>query len=269
MSHLIRQLGLVDDDAISLDHAALDLAALDHPGVDLAHYLTMLETFAADLAAIDGAAHSATTRAEALAAVLAGAFGLAGDRDTYDDPRNANLIDVLDRRRGLPVALSILYASAARRIGWQADILNMPGHVLMRLGPSAAPVLIDPFDGGRIVTSEKLGALFRTMLGGTAVPTAQHLAPMSNRMVLVRLLSNQATRAERAGDLDRARTLFDRITTIAPAYGQGWWDRARLQVAGDDVSGARASLGAMLEMTRDGAIRRRISAALEGLASAN
>lgn len=266
MIETITYLGLVDDEAIPLDVAALELAALDRPGIDLEPYVDTVTTLAGRLAEIGGQARSAIAQAEALSEVMAEEYGLAGDRETYEDPRNADLIDVIDRRRGMPVALSILYAAAARRIGWPAEILNTPGHVLMRLGPSTAPVLIDPFNFGRIVAAEQLAHLLRNMVGEDVTPSAEHMAPMANRMVLVRLLSNQATRAEAAGNPARARRLFERITTIAPAYGHGWWERARLELASGEVSDARSSLSAMLEMTRDPAMRAHISGMLASLA---
>jgi uncharacterized protein HemY len=90
---------------------------------------------------------------------------------------------------------------------------------------------------------------------------------MSNRAVLLRLLLNQATRAERAGDFERALILYQRMTAVAPGSGHGWWERARLELMHDDVPGARSSLSAMLEMTRDPATRTHIAAALDSIAA--
>jgi regulator of sirC expression with transglutaminase-like and TPR domain len=266
MNEAILYLGLLDDEELTLDVAALELGALDHPGIDLTPYVDTVTGLADRLAAVGGSSQSAMGRAEALSAVLAQEYGLSGDRETYEDSRNADLIAVLDRRRGLPVALSILYASAARRIGWSADILNTPGHVLMRLGPETAPVIIDPFNHGQLVAPAQIARLLRAMGADAGRPVAEHFRPMSNRMVLVRLLTNQATRAEASGDVGRALVLFERITIIAPAYGHGWWERARLELRAGTVLEARASLSAMLEMTRDPEVRLQISAALDALA---
>jgi predicted TPR repeat methyltransferase len=83
--------------------------------------------------------------------------------------------------------------------------------------------------------------------------------------VLVRLLLNQATRAEQAGKGRRALDLYTRMTTMAPGYGQAWWERARLELVDGDVPAARQSLTAMLEITRDASLRERVSATLEAL----
>lgn len=263
----IAHLGLMEDDAIQLDASALELAGLDHPGTDIETYVTLLDELTRRIVAIGEDARSATDRAAVLARVIAHEYGFSGDRDAYDDPDNADLIRVIDRRRGLPVSLSILYVAAARRLGWSADALNTPGHVLIRLGPDTAPVLVDPFDDGRIVTPGQLTTLLHRVLGGHGQPTNEHVAAMSNREVLVRLLMNQATRAEAGGDPARALALYERMTVIAPATGHAWWQRSRLELAGGHISAARASLSAMLEMTRDPAVRTTIAATLDSLAA--
>ena len=89
---------------------------------------------------------------------------------------------------------------------------------------------------------------------------------MSNRSVLVRLMMNQATRAEQAGRHARALTVMQRITTVAPGHSPGWWMRARLERAQGDPTAARDSLSAMLETTRDPDVRARVAIALDELA---
>jgi len=262
----IAYLGLLDDEQIELDVAALQLSALDHPGVDLKPYLEALDGYEAELRAAAGEARSAIDQARALARLLAGHHGFTGDSASYDAPLNADMIRVMDRRRGLPVSLSILYVALARRIGWSTDALNTPGHVLVRVGPGEAAVLIDPFHGGMPVTERSLLDLLRRSLGEHAEIDGRHLLPMDNRMVLARLLLNQASRAELGNDPARAMALYGRMVEIAPSNGQGWWDLARLQLGAGRVEEARGSLSAMLEVTRDADMRAHISTALEALA---
>jgi regulator of sirC expression with transglutaminase-like and TPR domain len=262
----IAHLGLLDDEAITLDAAALELAGLDHPDADLQPYATLLGELAERLQSRGSGASTALERADALSEIIGGEFGFQGDRVSYDDPANADLIKVIDRRLGIPVSLSILYVAAARRGGWEADALNTPGHVLVRIGPDPSPVLVDPFAGGSLIEPSQLAGLLSFALGQGTAPSSEHLQPMSNRSVLVRLLMNQATRAEAGGDTARALTLFQRMTTVAPSSSQSWWERARLELVEGRVSEARASLSAMLEMTRDPGLRIHISAALDALA---
>ncbi|WP_375383305.1 transglutaminase family protein [uncultured Sphingomonas sp.] len=90
--------------------------------------------------------------------MVAEQFRFAGDCESYVDPDNADLIRVIDRRRGMPVSLSIVYVAAARRVGWTAEILNVPGHVLVLVGDAATPVIIDPFRDGVLVDAQGLAA---------------------------------------------------------------------------------------------------------------
>jgi regulator of sirC expression with transglutaminase-like and TPR domain len=263
MNEDLDRLGLVDEEEIDLDEAALTLALIDHPDTDPAPYDALLDAIERRLDIVGAVAETPAERAEALATVLGEEFGFTGDADTYDDPANADLIRVLDRRRGLPVSLSILWVSAARRLGWSADVLDVPGHVLVLIGAEAAPVIVDPFAGGVRVGPERLAALVAAHAGtGRAVT---HVAAMPNRAVLVRLLQNQASRAEQAGKGRRALDLYVRMTRMAPAAAQPWWERARLELVDGDIAAARGSLGAILEITRDPALRRRVSATLESL----
>jgi regulator of sirC expression with transglutaminase-like and TPR domain len=266
MDEDLNRLSLIDDNDIVLDEAALSLALLDHPETDLGPYQDVLEAIATRLELISNGATTARNQADALSSVLSEEFGFVGDRKNYDDPANADLIQVIDRRRGLPVSLSILYVSAARRLGWIANVLDVPGHVLVLIGDEVAPVIIDPFHGGIFVETEQLALLLRAGTGG-ATPAAQHVATMPNRAVLVRLLLNQATRAKDAGNRRRALELYGRITAMAPDYGHAWWERARFELIDGETGAARNSLISMLEVTREPELRQRVSDTLSALAA--
>ncbi|MGR6329625.1 transglutaminase family protein [Sphingomonas sp. XXL09] len=260
----LEDLGLVDDADIVLDEAALALALLDHDAIDIGAYEDVLSDIASRLDEVGVDAADAAERAACLAQVLAGEFGFSGDAATYDDPDNADLIRVIDRLRGLPISLSILYVAAARRIGWAAEILNLPGHVLVLVGQEAKPVIIDPFRGGTRVDGDEINALLAAANSGVSA-AVRHVAAMENRAILVRLLLNQATRAEKAGKGRRALALYRRMTSIAPQYPHPWWERARLELVDNDVAAARHSLTALLEITRDPVLRERVTGTLVAL----
>ena len=164
----LRRLGGLAEDAIDLAEAALLLADLERPGGDLGRYRHHLSLLTRDTAAAaDGldAEDSLEARAAALRRVLVERYGYEGDAATYDDLQNANLMRVIDRRRGLPVALGILFLHAARAQGWQAAALNFPGHFLIRLELHGERLILDPFHQGRICETRDLRDLLKFALG--------------------------------------------------------------------------------------------------------
>lgn len=260
----VSDLGLLDDEEIELDVAALALSELDHDGLDLDPYLELLREIELRLERVGADALTPFAQGQALAQVFAVEYGFTGDAASYDAPLNADLIRVLDRRQGLPVSLSVLYVAIARRLGWPAHVLGTPGHVLVRIGDEPF-VIIDPFNGGSPLGTRQLEALIQQFAGPSAALRPEYLAPASNRAVLIRLLQNQASRAEAAGDAARALTLYTRMTLIAPGYGEVWWQLARLQLQRGLYPPARHSLNAMLEVTRAPARREQIKAALAAI----
>lgn len=255
-------IGCQQDADIRLDEAALHLAAADRPRADLRPDLAWLDSLAARLS--QGAV-SAAQRAAALVALLAEAEGFTGDSEDYDAPQNADMISVLARRRGLPIALAILYVGIARRAGWNGRVLGLPGHVLAAIGGEADVTLIDAFAGGRTVDPRELPGLATTLARGQPLRPGD-AALLTNRETLVRLVMNQASRARQAGDIPRALTLYRRLTLVAPAMPALWWERARLEQLSGDTGAARRSLAAMRETTRDPALSDRIRQAYEALA---
>src|SRR3546814_5860722 len=119
-------IGLIEDEDILLDVASLALSHLDHENTDIARYLEMLEEIEDRVCHEGRSAFLPGERAAVLSRVLHGELGFVGDAEGYDAPVIADFIRVLDRKRGLPIALSILYVSIARRAGWRAYVLNLP-----------------------------------------------------------------------------------------------------------------------------------------------
>lgn len=255
-------LGLVDDADIDMVEAGIALSLADRPRADAARLRRMVQNWSITLQR-DLAPATGSGRALRLAGLIAGEAGLTGDVDDYDNPLNADLVAVAERGRGLPIALSILYVALARRVGWRAEALSLPGHVLVEVHGGGTPALIDPFDHGTTVTPRRAAEIARHG-GGTAI--AGRFPVLGHRQMLVRLVSNQASRARLSGDVMRALTLYERLTMLAPRMSALWWERAQLEQRMGRLGAARASLTAMLETTHDPALGQRIRATLATLA---
>lgn len=219
----LREIGAQADAAIDLAEAALLLAALDRPRVDPERYRHHLALLARDVgAATDAAGARLDRRIAALNRVILGKYGYAGDRLTYEDLQNANLMRVIDRRKGLPVALGILYLHAARAQGWEAHGLGFPGHFLIRLDDGARRVVLDPFNRGRRCDTAGLRGLLKATLGLEAELEAAHYATVGNRAILLRLQNNIKLRLLRERRWARALDVVEAMLLFAPGEPELW-----------------------------------------------
>jgi regulator of sirC expression with transglutaminase-like and TPR domain len=247
----LRHLGEAGDGPHDIACAALMLSALDNTGRDLGPYRAHL-TEIADQARLEARmVLHAEDGARALARLLAGRFGYDGDRLAYDDPQNADLIAVIDRRRGLPVALGILYVHAARAAGFEATGLYSPGHFLLRIVLRGSEALIDPFNGGAALERESLGP--PPSMRGAAAAESEAMQALGDADVLLRLENNLKIRALQSGDPARALEIAKRMILIAPRQPDLWIDLARLNETEGALGAAQKAYEACLALAQPGA----------------
>jgi regulator of sirC expression with transglutaminase-like and TPR domain len=215
--------------------AALMLSALDHIGRGVERYESHLEEIAEAARNEARRAVHAQDGAKALARLMTGRFGYDGDRLSYDDPQNADLMSVIDRRRGLPVALGILYIHAARAAGFEAFGLNSPNYFVLRIALGGHAMLLDPFNGGAALDPERLGG--PPAMGASS--GADIADPVSDIDVLLRLQNNLKLRALNTGEQTRALDIAKRMALIAPKKPELWMDVARLNEAEGALGAAR------------------------------
>lgn len=209
-------MGEAGDEAIDIAEAALLLALLDHPDSNRHACRQHLAALAADAAALGHRGGTLEGRAWAIARVLFERHGYSGDRETYDDPDNADLVRVIARRKGIPVALGILYMHTARAVGWKVEGLSFPSHFLLRLEGKGERLIIDPFEGGAARDTLDLRNLAKQVLGANAELDRAWFEPVDNRSVLLRLINNIRTRALQEGELERGAEMTRRMILIAP-----------------------------------------------------
>lgn len=236
----LKRMGEAGDGPHDIATAALMLSAFDHPDRKLAPYRSHLAELAGAARSELEFARDAEIAARALAAVVAGRFGYEGDRANYEEPENADFIFVIERRRGLPVALGIVYMHAARAAGLRAHGLAAPGHFLLMIESAGAEAVVDPFNGGVVIDAESLAA--PPMFTDLDLPgIAQALDPVSDTDVLLRLLNNIKTRALEAADAARAIEIVRRMTLIAPGRAAPWLELGRLEESAGSLGAARAA----------------------------
>jgi len=249
---LLRWYGRADDADIDLAAAALALAALGRPDAVLAPYRAHLRTLAVDVtAAAKQEGLDLAARIHTLNSVLFEDYGYAGDSETYNDLRNADLMSVIDRRRGLPIALGILYIHAARAQGWAIDGVNFPGHFLLRLRAAGSSAIVDPFNGGCIRSAEDLGKLLKTMEGDDAELGPQHCQPAGNRQMLLRLQNNIKLRLLRDEKLSEATEVVDRMLLVAPDEPGLWHEAGALQGRLGNLRAAVSAFENLVALSRD------------------
>jgi regulator of sirC expression with transglutaminase-like and TPR domain len=222
-------LGQAPDEAIDIAEAALAFAVIDAPAAPLAPAEALLATLAAEMRPYH-VCDAAEERAEALAGILVARHGFTGDSETYDAPENANLIAVLARRRGLPVALGIVWLHAARAAGFEAWGIDFPGHFLVGLAGEAEGdhVVVDVFDNGTIRNGEELAALVQRVEGPGTRLAARHVRRMTTRGVLLRLQNNLRLRRAAAGNLAGAYVAGEDMLRLAPDALPLWRELAEL-----------------------------------------
>lgn len=235
---------------IDIAGTALLLAACDRPRVPLERYHEHLDQLGRDVAeavASLGETAGAAERALALGAVIAGIHDYAGDDQTYDDLQNANLMRVIDRRRGLPVALGILYIHAARAQGWGAGGLAFPNHFLIRVDLAGERVVLDPFNDGAAVGVADMRALLKRFAGADAELEPGHWAPVPDRAILLRLLNNLKLRLAAASRHGEALAVIERMAALAPEETSLLRERGLLQAHLGEIVAALKSLGQFIE----------------------
>ena len=225
---------LLQREPVPLDEAALAIAQEEYPKLDPEEYLVRLDALAERVRRKSPLGRSATAL-HALRKVLFEEEGYRGNDADYGDPRNSFLNEVVDRRLGLPITLCVLYMEVARRAGLELQGVGFPGHFLAKyVSASGAEIFVDAFHGGEMLSADECVARYRARTGGRDLDR-RHLAGISPRQILARMLYNlKRTYLERKDDV-RAWWVLDRILLLAPGQLEAMRDRglvsARLGVA--------------------------------------
>ena len=253
---VLKVLGAAEGDDFSLLEAALACALHEDPNRDP----ETLRAGAKDaVARLKARLERGESPEEALAETMAGDLRLAGDLTTYDHPDNADILAVWERRKGLPVALGVLYLHVGRRCGLIVSGVDFPGHFLLRIETDEGPLALDPFSEGRVVLPSELTR--RAYMAGLTPGVAEHLevlmAPADDRAVLMRLQNNIFARASQARDFARAERSALRRALLDPSDHRPWLDVAAAREGQGALAGALEALARAQELDGGAAIAAR------------
>jgi regulator of sirC expression with transglutaminase-like and TPR domain len=241
----------LNDDSIDLATAALVIAADEYPGLDLELYLDKLEQIASEARNTAAALADASDIIQAINSVLFLEYGYHGNKQSYYDPRNSYLNQVIDRRTGIPITLSVLYMAVADRVGLPVLGVGMPGHFLVKHAGPSGEVYIDSFNGGRLMDAAGCAKLVEDISGAKLELRPEHLSAVSKKQILTRMLANLAGIYSEGKDYARAIRAVDYILMIdanQPTYVR---DRGLLLAASGRKRDSIESLERYLKLSPD------------------
>lgn len=199
----------------NLARGALLIALEDNPGLDVDRYLVLLDDLAARTQLRGSRSDPAVFRLGHLHAEMFDVDGYRGDTASYYDPRNAYLHEVIDRRAGLPITLSIIFLHVAARLGLNAAGVGLPGHYVVKVQFELNEVYVDPFHSGTTMTMAEIANLLQQVSGGSVQLASEHLRAWTARETLVRVLGNLQNMWTRAGDPRKAAAARERMELLA------------------------------------------------------
>ena len=221
------------DNEIALTEAALLIAAEEYPNLIIGDYLRKLDRFAEQAKRRVVSTPDPIEIINGLNRTICHDLGFQGNTEHYYDPRNSFLNQVIDRRKGIPITLSLLYVEVARRLDLDLLPVGLPGHFLVKYAGRAGELFIDPFNGGRVMNEFEVAGLLSKVTDGRLKLTRAHLAEVTRKQVLTRILGNLYAVYTRGMDYMRALASVERMLLIAPDTPSYVRDRGILLAAMD------------------------------------
>ena len=208
-----------DDDSVPLDVAALQLATIEYPGITVEPFLMLLDSYSAELQErvtneMDGEEFIVTMNE-----YLFDELGFEGNGEDYYDPANSCLNEVLTRRKGIPITLSIVCIEVGRRLGRPLFGVALPGHFLIQYDDGEFSTYIDPFNGGQLLNESDCYELARRVTGLEIPEDPAILEPASHRLIVMRMLNNLRSAYFLREEAEKALRVLDLLLAADPVSG--------------------------------------------------
>ncbi len=207
-----QELARADEQRLDLGRAALAIARIEHPTLSVEREIARLDALAAR--SKTATAGDPQTALERLLVFLFEEEGFRGNAEEYYDPRNSCLNDVLDRKLGIPITLSIVMMEVGRRVGIEVEGVSLPGHFIVSATLGARRIFLDPFNGGAVLTPAQAADVVSKAVGRPVKLAEAHWAPCAKRQILVRMLRNLKGIYARREDWPRALAVVDRLLVL-------------------------------------------------------
>ncbi len=216
------------DEEIELAKAALFFAKEEYSDLDVEKYLTKLELMSEEIKR--GVRHNTDPHfmISEISRYLFTEEGFRGNEDDYYDPRNSFLNDVLDRKTGIPITLSLLYMEIASRLGLTLSGVGLPGHFIVKYSGVEEEILIDPFNKGRILSNKDCKEILDRIYGGRMQFHSEFLQPVTKKEILSRMLHNLKGIYLNSTNYLKALSIVDMILLIEPEAMDELRDRGLL-----------------------------------------
>ena len=254
---------LQGDSNVTLDAAALDLAAIEFPSLDPAPWLATLDQIAAELGMRLAPEGGGLRFVQVANEYLFGELGFRGNQAEYNDPRNSCLNHVLERRIGLPITLSVLYIEVARRLQQPVTGIGLPGHFVVRYDDAASSTYVDPFHGGKLLSEQDCLALAREITGAAA--DASTLEPVGARYILVRMLNNLRAAYFKSHQFGQSVVVLDLLIEHFPTTPEYYKARGVARLKLRRLSGARDDFKKYLRYSPDAADRAEMTRQIQAI----
>jgi len=216
------------EDQIDLGRAALTIAQVDYPDLDIAAYLARIDELAATVTDRLISKSDIFRSIAALNLVLFQSHGFRGNRDDYFDPKNSFLNEVIDRKRGIPITLSVLYMEVAQRTGLRLEGVGFPGHFLVKVAGEGDDIVLDPYNGGEIVSMDQLAKMLYALYGGKVPFHPDFLEPATKKQILTRILNNLNVIYLKQHNWAKGLAVVDRLMILDPGSAQDLRDRGMI-----------------------------------------
>jgi regulator of sirC expression with transglutaminase-like and TPR domain len=220
----------IPDEKIDLLRAALTFALPEYPGLDASKYIGIVEGLAERVLVRRGASEDPAHTIASLNVVLFQEEGLAGNQSEFYDPRNSYLNEVLERRLGIPISLSVIYMEVAQRVGLPVFGVGLPGHFLLKHYDSNGNLtFIDPYVAGGLLSPSECQTRLDEVYGGQMTLQPEFLNTVSKRQILTRMLNNLRSIYVGQRNFKKALTIVDFILAIHPRSPDDLRQRALLR----------------------------------------